>query len=145
MPVSDGELMRGIFRVVDEREQRAVLARELHGHGRNRAAHRVAGDAEHLAAVAHEQRVRGHQRRLETQFDREAAAGLGADVDGARQRAQARGHHVEAHAAAGDFGDRVARGEAGQQREARDLGVGGRGVGVEQAAFDGLGADVARD
>ena len=37
--------------------------------------------------------------------------------------AQAGGHHVEADAAAGDLGDHVARGEAGQQREAGDLGV----------------------
>ena len=140
MPVSDAELMRRIFRVVDAaRTARRSRVRARTATAGTARAHRVAGDAEHLAAVAHEQRVRGDQRRLEAQFDGEAAAGFGADVDGAGECAQARRHHVEADAAAGDLGDRVARGEAGQQREARDLGVAGRGVGGQQAAFHGLG------
>ena len=67
-----------------------------------------------------------------------------ADVDGAGERAQARGHHVEADAAAGDLGDHVARGESGQQREARDFGVGGHGVGGQQPALHGAAADVAQ-
>ncbi len=143
-PVRKLQLVRRVAVGVDVGVQHAAFALELQGDGRHRALHGMAREPEDLAAVAHEQRVRRDQRCLEAQLDRHAAAGLRTDVDGAGEGAQARRDDVESDAAARDLGDRVARREAGQQRESGDLGVARRRVDLEQAAFQRLLADVVQ-
>ncbi len=140
MPVSDASSCAGYSTSSTQREQRAVLAlaapRPRPEPRGARCGWRCRRPGRRRARTARAWRPAMPGSAVRSVRPR---AGLGADVDGAGERAQARGHHVEADAAAGDLGHHVARGEAGQQRETRDLGVGGRGVGGQQPAFHGLG------
>src|SRR4249919_1571645 len=122
------------------------------GVGRIVLAERVARDAAHAAHRGDRHRVRGfadldehrlrdRERLRQAQRERRAFALLRLDVERAAELADFAGHHVHAHAAAGEAADGVGGGEAGLHDQRVEVGVGEHRIAEDQAALFGALAD----
>src|SRR4249919_1001785 len=122
------------------------------GVGRIVLAERVARDAAHAAHRGDRHRVRGfadldehrlrdRERLRQAQRERRAFALLRLDVERAAELADFAGHHVHAHAAAGEAADGVGGGEARLHDQRVEVGIGQDRVVADQAALFGALAD----